>query len=200
MRRKSGEARVRPSRMRPVSLRENPLQHLRRNARNRQIRCNRSNVCPLPSGANLKTSFPIPFLLSLMLRICERASSAGRKKTPSSSPSGKRTLSWSANSLHKGTNCFPISRSSIDLDWRTLIVELVQQRGLLIAQGIPSSSNRATKSWHFPRVSETSLTDAEPTLQWIRTSLLHASILDSSQKGIDPLCSPFEVLFARESK
>ena len=40
-RRKSVEAREQPSHMRPVGLRKNPLQHLRRNNRNRQIRCNK---------------------------------------------------------------------------------------------------------------------------------------------------------------
>ena len=35
----------------------------------------RVNVCPLPRGASLNTSLPIPFLRSLMLRTCERVSS-----------------------------------------------------------------------------------------------------------------------------
>ena len=65
---------------------------------------------------NLLLLSPTPFLRSLMLRICERASSAGTIKKPSSSPSRKRILSWSANTLDKNANCFPISRSSSDLD------------------------------------------------------------------------------------
>ena len=41
-------------------------------------------------------------------------------KAPSSSPSEKRILrSDLPTLLHKGANCFPISRSSSDLDWRT---------------------------------------------------------------------------------
>ena len=38
--------------------------------------------------------------------------------------------------LHKSANCFPISRSSIDLDWRTVIVVFGAAEGtvnLLIA-------------------------------------------------------------------
>ena len=51
-----------------------------------------------------------------------------------------------ANTLQKGANCLPISRSSIDLDWRTAIVVLTMQKGLSISQGIPSSLYRTTKS------------------------------------------------------
>ena len=79
------------------------------------------NNCPLPKGASLNTGFPTPFLRSLMLRTCERALSAGTTKVPSPSPSGKRILSCWANTLHRGAHCFPISRSSSELDWRTEI-------------------------------------------------------------------------------
>ena len=51
------------------------------------------------------------------------------------------------------------------------------RKGLLIAQRIPSLLFRA-KSWHLThltRVSNTSLTDTEPALQWILTSLLCAA-------------------------
>ena len=53
----------------------------------------RVNVCPLPSGAILKTGFPTPSLRSLILKICYRVSSTGMMKAPSPSLSGKRTLS-----------------------------------------------------------------------------------------------------------
>ena len=45
------------------------------------------NKCPLPKGASLNTGYPTPFFRSLMLRTCERASSAGTINAPSSSPS-----------------------------------------------------------------------------------------------------------------
>ena len=122
---KSGEARRRPSHMRPVNLRVNPLQHFMWKTRNRQI--NKSKRFSTAKRSKLNTDFPIPFLRSLMLRTCERASSAGMMNAPSSSPSGKRIFNWLAKILYDGANCFPISRSSIDLDWCTAIVELVQQ-------------------------------------------------------------------------
>ena len=53
----------------------------------------KAKVGPHPSGANLKTGFQIPFLRSLLLWTCERASSARMINAPSSSPSGKRILS-----------------------------------------------------------------------------------------------------------
>ena len=115
-RRTSGEARERQSHIRPVGLRENTLQHFRRNTRNRQLRCNKGKCLSASKRSKFEHRFPTPFLRSLMPRTCERVSSAGMMNAPSSSPSGKRTLSWSANSLHKGANCFPSSRSSIDLD------------------------------------------------------------------------------------
>ena len=132
-RRKSGEARGRPSYIDLVGLRENTLQHVRRNTRDRQLRCTSAHVCPFPRGASLNTGFSIPFLRSLKLRTCERVLSAGIMNAPSSSLLGTRISSWSANSLHKGANCFPISRSSIDLDRRTMIVVLTLQKGLSIS-------------------------------------------------------------------
>ena len=88
---KSGEARVRPSHIDFVGSRE-------------RTRCNTSgstpgtdsssvrgvNVCPFPRGASLNTSFPTPFLPYLMLRTCERVSSAGMMNAPSSSLLGKK--------------------------------------------------------------------------------------------------------------
>ena len=67
------------------------------NTRNTQIKCNKG---PNPS----ETNFTIPFLRSLMLRICERASIDGTMNTPSSSPSGKRHLRRSANCILKRTH------------------------------------------------------------------------------------------------
>ena len=130
-RRKSGEAKGRPSHIGRAGLKDDPLQHFTGNTRNTQKSgATRVNNCPLPRGASLSTSFPTPFLRSLMLRTCERASSAGTMNAPSSSPSGKRILSWSANTFHNGANCFPISRSSSDLDRRTEIVVSALQKGL----------------------------------------------------------------------
>ena len=66
----------------------------------------RVNNSPLPKEACLNTGFPIPFLRSLMLRTCARVSSAETMNAPSSSPSGKRILSWSANSTTKAQIAF----------------------------------------------------------------------------------------------
>ena len=99
-RQKSGEAEGRPSHNGRAGLRDDPLQHFTRNTRSTQIRCNKSKQLST-SKKSLNTDFPMPFLRSLMLRIGERASSAGTINAPSSSPSGKRILSCSANTLHK---------------------------------------------------------------------------------------------------
>ena len=138
-RQKCGEAKGRPSHSGRAGVTDDPLEHFTRNTRNTQVRCNQVNNCPFPKGASLNTGFPMPFLRLLKLRICERASSAGTSKAPSSSPSGKRILSRSANTHHKGTNCFPISRSSSDLDWRTEIVVLALQKRLSISWGDTNS-------------------------------------------------------------
>ena len=68
----------------------------------------RVKVCPLPREASLNTGSPIPFLRSLMLRTCERVSSAGTINAPSSFPSGKRILSSRFESFQRG-------------DWHTLL-------------------------------------------------------------------------------
>ena len=70
-----------------------------------------------------------------MLRTCECVSSAGTINAPPSYPSGKRILSWSAIAHHRRAHCFSISRSSSDLDWRTVIVVLAQQKGRSISKG-----------------------------------------------------------------
>ena len=76
-----------------------------------------------------------------------RIESAQARRTAS-----RKSILFFCCSAH-AANCFPISRSSIDLDWRTVVVVLTLQKGLSIAQEIPSSFHRATKSWHFPRFS-----------------------------------------------
>ena len=55
--RKSGEAREQPSHTRPVDLRENPLQHPRRNTRNRQIRCNKGKRLSTTKRSKLENQF-----------------------------------------------------------------------------------------------------------------------------------------------
>ena len=109
-RRKSGEAKGRPSHIGRADLRDDLLQHSIRNARNTQIRSSKSKQLSVYKVTSLNTGFPTPFLRSLMLRTCARAPSAGTIKAPVSSASGTRTLP------HKGENCFPISRFSSDLD------------------------------------------------------------------------------------
>ena len=139
-RQKSGGAKGRPSHIGRAGLRGHFLQHFTRNT---QVRCNKSKQL---SASKKQKWFSNAVSLILMLRTCERASSAGTIKAPPPSPSGKRILSCSANTSHRGANCFPIFRYSIDLDWRTEITGLALQKGLSISQGIPSSRNRATKS------------------------------------------------------
>ena len=81
----------------------------------------RSNNCPFPSGASLNTGFPTPFLRSLMLRTCKRILSAGTMKVPVSSPSGKTSRYFVDKTFQRGANRLPISRSSRDFDWRTVM-------------------------------------------------------------------------------
>ena len=81
----------------------------------------RANTCPFPNGASLNSGFPTPFVRSL-LRTCDRKLSAKTLNAPVSSPSKKRTLSFSVKTFHRGANCFPNCRTSNDLDWLTVII------------------------------------------------------------------------------
>ena len=56
-RRKSGEARVRPSHMRPVSFRENTLQHFWRNTKNTQNRCNKGKSLSASKRSKFENQF-----------------------------------------------------------------------------------------------------------------------------------------------
>ena len=76
----------------------------------------RANTYPFPKGASLNTRFCTPFLRSLMLRTCERTSSARTMKAPMSSPSGKRPSNFSAKTLHRGAKRFPITHG-LQVTW-----------------------------------------------------------------------------------
>ena len=39
-----------------------------------------------------------------------------------------RAQNFSAKTVHRGANCFPISQSSSDLDWRTVMLVLLWQK------------------------------------------------------------------------
>ena len=99
-RRNSGEARERPPHMRPVNLREDPLQHFKRNTRNTQLRCNKSKHFAATKRSKFENRFS--YSVSSILDAENLRASIERRmmNSPSSSPSGKRILSWSANSLH----------------------------------------------------------------------------------------------------
>ena len=98
-RRNSREARVRPSHTRPVNLRERTRCNTSGEIPGKdKVKCDKGKRLSTTKRSKFENRFPIPFLRSLMLKIYERVSRAGRLKTPSSSSSGKRFLSWSANS------------------------------------------------------------------------------------------------------
>ena len=103
-RRKSGEAKGRPSHIGRGGLRDDLLQHSIRDTRNTQIRRSESKHLSVSKWKSLKTGFPTPFLRSLMLRTCEWTSSAGTMKAPVPSLSGKRTLSFAAKISHCNTS------------------------------------------------------------------------------------------------
>ena len=130
--RQKGEvAKRRPSHIGLVGLRENPLQHFRRNTRNRQIRCNKCKCVSTSKGSKFEHRFSNPFSSIFNAEDLGASIKCWNDECTFAISKGK-TLSWPANSLHNGANCFPISRSSKDLDWRTAIFVLVQQKGLLI--------------------------------------------------------------------
>ena len=150
----------------------------------------RANVCLLPRRGSLNAGFATPFLRSLMLRTCERASRAGTTNEPLSSPSGKRIRSSATKALHKGINCFPVSRTSTDLEWRTKIVFLEVHKTVSISSGMPSSLYRATNSCHSALVSKTILADTEPALQKILVGLLCGAMPEFSKTLLNHSVTP----------
>ena len=156
-----------------------------------QLRCDKGKCSSASEASKFEHKFSYTVSSILYAEdLWERVSSAGTINAPSSSPSKKRILSWSADTPQKRNllsdflvfkwlkladldNCFGVSEKTFNLLLDTIIFK-----------------NRATESWHLALVSNTNLADREPALQWILTGLLCAGLLDSSQKWIDPLCIP----------
>ena len=114
-----------------------------------------------------------------MLRNCERASSARTMKTPSSSPSGKRTLT-NTPQRRKLLSDLPVFKwfGLADCDccfWRC-------KRDCQSHGGYRHHKIGQQRLDLLAFVPNTSLADTEPALQWIVTGLMWAGILDLFQR------------------
>ena len=69
-----------------------------------------------PTGANLKTGIPIPYLRSYTLCTCARKSMVGTTYVLSVPSPRKFSCGFAANTSHSGAKRRPISRHSGDLD------------------------------------------------------------------------------------
>ena len=109
----------------------------------------RANTCPFPKRASLNTGYPTPFRRSLLLRTCELTSSARTMKEPLSFPIREKNFKLFDQNSPQGAKRLPISRSSNDLDWRTVILVLLWQSGTVNFIGILSSIYKGHKDLTF---------------------------------------------------